>query len=361
MSSSPAPGGVAVGTTPAQPAARAQPTSHTVPVKIVVEQPTAGLKLVIDPRTHTTEPTMPTVTLEAKVFVQGVSVTTGTVRWELSISGQYRVRSGSSYREQAYTLPAGSTTSAPGEQKVFQLAPALVTGGKLSVTASYTAGPEVGNAQLTQTIQALVIGGPPSHEEIAQYIIAAGGDLIWLFLRLFLHESSYRQFQGDDVLYGPPSGVGIGQRDPEAPEWKWPAKVADRVTQANNFFPMIFWNWKRNIDAGMAFFRTFKLPAGQADLHALQASYPQLPAPPEGMVVRAGIRRYNGGSEYTASADGKHYVLQSGRSDYVNVVLGQDPPHAADYPVPADVQLTVWPPPAPPPAAPAPPAAKKTP
>jgi type VI secretion system secreted protein VgrG len=317
-------------------------------VKIVVVQPTAGQKLVIDPHTHTTEPTMPTVTLEAKVFVQGVSVVTGTVRWELSISGQYRVRSSGGYREQAYVLPAGSTTSAPEEKKVFQLAPALITGGKLSVTATYTAGPEVGNAHLKQTIQALVVGGPPSDEEIALYIIDVGGDLIWLFLRLFMHESSFRQFQGSDVLYGPPSGVGIGQRDPEAPEWKWPKKLADRVTQPNNFFPMIFWNWKRNIDAGMAFFRNVKLPAGKADLDSLQGDYPSLPAPLPGMVTRAGIRRYNGGTEYVASADGKHYVLDTSRSDYVNVVLGMEPPHAAEYPVPADVQTTVYPsPPAP--------------
>lgn len=336
---------VAVGSTPAQSARTAQPTSHTVPVKIVVAQPTAGLKLVIAPHTHTTEPTMPTVTLEAKVFVQGVSVTMGTVRWELSISGQYRVRSSGGYREQAYDLPAGSTTSAPGEKKVFQLAPALLTGGKLLVKASYAAGPEVGNAHLTQKIHALVVGGPPSDEEIAAYVIDVGGDLIWLFLRLFLHESSFRQFDGNDVLYGPPSGVGIGQRDPEAPEWTWPAKLADRVTEPNNFFPMIFWNWKRNIDAGMAFFRSVKMPAGKADLDALQAEYPGLAAPPQGLLLRAAIRRYNGGSEYTASTDGKHYVLAAGRSDYVNIVLGMQPPHAEEYPVPADVELTVWPPP----------------
>ena len=339
---------VAVGSTPAQPSRTAQPTSHTVPVKIDIVEPAAGQKLKIDPHTHTTEPTMPTVKLKATVAVQGTPVTTGTVRWELHISGQYRVRSGGSYREQAYDFPAGNTTTAPGEEKVFQLAPALITGGKLSVKASYVAGPEVGNAQLTKTIEALVVGGEPGSEEIAQYVIANGGDLIWLFLRLFLHESSYLQFHGNDVHYGPPSGVGIGQRDPEAPEWKWPAKLADRVTQPNNFFPMIFWNWKRNIDAGMAFFRNVKIPAGKADLDSLQGAYPDLPAPPQGLLLRAAIRRYNGRTEWDASADGKHYVLAAGRSDYVNTVLGMEPPHAAEYPVPADVELTVYP--APPPA-----------
>ena len=71
---------------------------------------------------------------------------------------------------------------------------------------------------------------PPRHE-VEAFIVERAGHLAWLFLRMFCHESAHTLEQyargsgGGNTpgqpLYGPPSGVGIVQRDPVEGEWHW--------------------------------------------------------------------------------------------------------------------------------------------
>ena len=68
------------------------------------------------------------------------------------------------------------------------------------------------------------------------------------------------------------------------------------------------------------------------------------------MLIRASIRRYNGGTEFTS--DGTHYVVNphtpADRVGYVDEVLGdQHGGQAASHPVPADATARTWPVPAP--------------
>lgn len=334
-----------IGSTPRQKARKARPTKHQLPIELKVISPVAGARLEIAPGGYPTPaPSMPTIDLEAQVLVQGEPVQTGTLRWELSIRGTYRVRHERSYRRQRYQFAAGTVETRPGEKLSYQLSPAELVGGELVVKVQYDGGRELGDIKATQTIEGLrVFGGNPARADVEAMIAALGGTRTWVLLRIFCHESVHRleQFEGDDILYGPPSGVGTVQRDPEAPEWVWPA---DRVTMPNNFFPRIFWNWHENVREGISSFETTYVSRGRRDLERTRSETPSLPEPTEAILMRASIRRYNGGIEY--GTNGTQYMVAprvTNNPGYVNSVLSDPHVDAATYPVPADALAAAWP------------------
>jgi type VI secretion system secreted protein VgrG len=344
---------IQVGTTPAQPTPKARPTDHAVPIAVQIVEPAAGATLEIDPGTYPgPAPSMPTVTLKAKVLVEGQETTAGSVRWELSISGKYRVRDHSvkpsNYRWQEFKLVAGTATTKPNEEKKVQLAPAELTGGDLQIKAVYQAGPDLGNVTATKVLTGLkVVGKNGPRIDVEKYIVDQAGDYAWLFLRMFCHESDHTlaEFKSAQPRYGPPSGVGIAQQDPEEGEWVWPK---DRIGTPSNFFPRIFWDWRKNVVSGMAHFLDTKVPTARRIVANLRKKSPDLPQPPEGLILRAAIRAYNGGRELAASDDGKHWIVSPqtipANVGYVEWVLGD--PHgtlAPQHPVPDDVKLKQYP------------------
>jgi type VI secretion system secreted protein VgrG len=348
----PPPPPITVGKTPAQPTANAKPTDHEVPIAVEIVSPTPAAVFEIDPGAYPgPDPSMPHVTLMAKVLVQGQETSAGQVRWEFAISGQYRVRdhsAGAGYRWQPFKLAAGTTRTKPNEEVKFQLAPAEVVGGALEIKAVYEGGPDVGNATVTKALTGpKVVGKDAPRAQVEKYIADQAGDLAWLFLRMFCHESDHTlaEFKKTDPRYGPPSGVGIAQQDPEEGEWVWPK---DRIGTPSNFFPRIFWDWKKNVVSGMNHFLSDKVPTARRMVANLRKANPGLPQPPEGLVLRAAIRAYNGGRELAASPDGKHFVVSPhtipANVGYVDWVLGD--PHGTEapkHPVPEDAKLRVWP------------------
>jgi type VI secretion system secreted protein VgrG len=346
---------IVVGQTPAQATAKAKATDHQVPIAIEVLSPVAASKFSIEPGTFPgPDPSMPSVKLEARVLVQGKETSVGVVRWELTITGSYRVRDPAGahgYRMQEFRFAAGTAETKPNEAKTMQLAPAEIVGGDLEIKATFVGGPELANITVTRVVTGYkVVGKNVARSAVEAMIVDKGGDLSWLFLRMFCHESNHAlaQFKNEAVLYGPPSGVGIVQRDPTAEEWRWPT---NRITTPNNLFPRIFWDWKKNVIEGISTFQSDYMNRGRRDLAKLRTNNPELPAAPIGVLIRASIRRYNGGVEFTS--DGTHYVVDpqtpAARVGYVDEVLGdQHGSQAASHPVPADALARIWPAPAPP-------------
>ncbi|APR80422.1 Putative vgr related protein [Minicystis rosea] len=345
---------IPVGTTPSQQAAKAKPTDHAVPVAVEIVSPVVPTTLEIDPGTYPgPEPSMPLVTLLAKVLVEGKETSVGSVRWEFSISGKYRVRDHSSkttgYRWQEFKYAAGTARTKPNQEQKVRLTPAEIVGGDLEIKATFEGGPELGNITAVKVLKGLkVLGKNGPRAQVEQYIVDNAGDLAWLFLRMFCHESEHTlaQFKKGEVRYGPPAGTGIAQQDPEEDEWKWPA---DRITTPSNFHPRIFWDWRKNVVSGIQHFNSAKLPTGRRLIAKLRKANPNLPQPPEGVIIRAAVRAYNGGREFDASADGKHYVVNPHTTPknvgYVDWVLGDT--HSsldAKYPVPEDAKARIWPP-----------------
>ncbi|HVY46136.1 MAG TPA: hypothetical protein VHB21_09665, partial [Minicystis sp.] len=346
-----APEGVRVATVPSQPAAHAKPTEHDVPVQIEIVDP----KPHETHRLHTT-PDMPELPLEARVLVGGKAVDVGHVGWTFRVEGHYRVRSsdGASYREQRYRLPAGHAMTSPSEKKRFRLAPGELVGGDLSIDVHFSGGEALGGLHASRRVTGLrVLGQNPPREAVERHIAERAGHLAWVLLRLFCFESLHKLAQfaekggggntPGEPLYGPPSGVGIVQRDPTAGEWHFPKNA---VGEPNNFFPRIFWDWTKNLDEGISSFKGDYIERGRRDLDLLRQAHPHLPPYSEGVLLRAAIRRYNGGVEYGASADGRHYVVSPSYTNnpgYVENVL--DDPHADAhrFPVPHDARARVWP------------------
>ncbi len=313
-----APNAIDVGQTPAQPRTKATPTEHDVPISLEIVEPRPGSTFNL-----LATPAMPEIPLHARVLVQGAPVTVGSVRWELHASGTYRVRdaSGASYVLQPYVLPVGDTRTTPGEVKRYLLAPPELVGGNLEIKAIFDGGAELGGLTAARSVKGCqVLGKDPAASVVEARIVQLAGSLAWLYLRLFAWESTLTQFAvrsgGGNTpgypLYGAPSGTGIVQRDPEATEWVW---GKSRLTQANNFFPRIFWDWQKNLAEGIASFASTYIERGRSDLDALRSELPHLPPYPEGVLLRASIRRYNGGTEYVASADGRRYVVSPDSSN----------------------------------------------
>ena len=74
--------------------------------------------------------------------------------------------------------------------------------------------------------------------------------------------------------------------------------------------------------------------------------HPHLPEPPEALILRSAIRHYNGGNEFAASPDGRHYVVSPSRTNnpgYVDSVLDDSHIDAQKYPVPAVARARIWP------------------
>src|SRR6185437_4921693 len=199
------------------PTATAKPTGHEVPITIQIVSPAPGKPFEVDPGKYPgAEPSMPVLPFQAKVLVNGQETSVGTVQWESTISGKYRVRdtdASAGYRMQDFKLPAGTATTKPNEEKKIQLAPHELVGGDLVIKATYNGGPGLGNITATKTVSSLkVVGKNGPRLGVEQYIVDQSGDLAWLFLRMFCHESLHLlgQFKGGTPLYGPPSGVGVG-------------------------------------------------------------------------------------------------------------------------------------------------------
>jgi hypothetical protein len=345
-----APPTIDVGQTPAQPRPKAKPTQHDVPVTLEIVEPKPGSTFHVS-----AAPAMPDVTLHARVLVQGAPVSVGSVRWELHVSGTYRVRdaSGESYVLQPYVLPVGDTRTTPGEAKHYLLAPPELVGGKLEIKAIFDGGAALGGITASKSVAGCqVLGKDPEASTIEATIVELTGALAWVYLRLFAWESTLTQFavrsgNGNTPgypLYGFPSGTGIVQRDPSATDWVW---GKHRVTEANNFFPRIFWSWRKNLAEGISSFAATYIARGRGDLELLRSQHPHLPMYPQGVLLRAAIRRYNGGTEYGASTDGRHYVVRpvSSNPGYVDDVLSVAQIDRNKYPIPADALATEWPPP----------------
>ena len=345
---------IPVGQTPAQVTVKARPTDHDVPIAIEVLSPAAASKFAIEPGTYPgPAPSMPSIELKARVLVQGNETTVGVVRWELTIIGSYRVRDPSGargYRMQEFRFAAGTAETKPNEAKTVQLAPAEIVGGDLEIKATFVGGPGLANITLTKVVTGFkVVGKNAPRAAVEAMIVDKGGDLAWLFLRMFCHESAHAlaQFKNEAVLYGPPSGVGIVQRDPTADEWTWPA---NRITTPNNLFPRIFWDWRKNLMEGISTFQSDYMNRGRRDLARLRKNNPRLPEAPIGVLIRASIRRYNGGIEF--KSNGTQYVVDpqtpAARVGYVDEVLGDNHgSQAASHPIPADATARIWPAPVP--------------
>ncbi len=344
-----APEGVPVATVPTQPTAHAKPIEHDMPVEFEI----------LDPQPHHTfdlhtTPRMPEVQLEAKVLLGGKQVALGHVGWTFHLEGDYRVRSSSeeSYNEQKYRLPAGHVMTTPGQRHKYTLAPGALLGGELLLAVHFAGGEALGGVRASKKVSGLkVLGRNPPRSEVEQYIVEKTGKLAWLYLRMFQWESGMVQFAeksgGGNTpgypLYGPPSGVGMVQRDPVHEEWHFPKSP---VTEPNSFFPRIFWNWKHNLDEGIHSFSSDYIARGRADLDELRREHHGLPMYPEGVLLRAAIRRYNGGIEYGVGGDGRHYVVSptyTNNPGYVNDVLDNPEIDSHKWPVPHDARVTEWP------------------
>ena len=343
-----------VGTTPAQPTPKAKPTLHEVPIAVEIVEPAAGATFEIDPGSYPgPAPSMPAVTLKAKVLVHGQETSAGTVRWEFSISGKYRVRDHSvkpsNYRWQEFKFAAGTATTKPNEEKKVELAPAELTGGDLQIKAVYQAGPELGNVTATQVLTGLkLVGKNGPRIDVERYIVDQAGDLrlalpAHVLPRVGPHA---RRVQGHPAALraalrrrhraAGPGGGGVGVA--EGPARRRPS----------NFFPRIFWDWRKNVVSGMQHFLATKVPTARRIVANLRKAHPGLAQPPEGLILRAAIRAYNGGRELAVSDDGKHFVVSPhtipANVGYVEWVLGD--PHgtlAPKHPVPDDVKLKRWP------------------
>jgi type VI secretion system secreted protein VgrG len=249
---------------------------------------------------------------------------------------------------QPFKLAAGTATTKPNEELSVQLKPAEIVGGALEIKATYDGGPDLGNLSAFKVLSGLkVVGKNPPRLDVEKYIVDQAGDYAWLFLRMFCHESDHTlgEFKNAQPRYGPPSGVGVAQQDPEEEEWVWPK---DRIGTPSNFFPRIFWDWRKNVVSGIEHFLSSKVPLARRLIAKLQKANPALPAAPEGLVLRAAIRAYNGGRELDASPDGAHYIVSphtiAANVGYVEWVLGD--PHgtlAPQHPVPDDVKLEIYP------------------
>jgi hypothetical protein len=231
-----------VAKTPAQPHAKAKPTAHEVPIKIEIVKPEHGHTFHL----HTT-PEMPTIPLEGRVLVQGAPAAAGSVTWQFHLRGGYRVRdaAGSGYRVQEYRFQAGHARTPPNERKELLLDAGALVGGDLEIKAVFHGGAELGDVTATRVVKGCkVLGKNAPRHEVEAFIAELGGHLAWLYLRMFCHESAHtlEQFAAGSgggntpgfPLYGPPSGVGIVQRDPTAGEWHFPKQ---RLTRPNNFLP----------------------------------------------------------------------------------------------------------------------------
>lgn len=359
----PEPKGIEVGKTPSQKTTRAKPSNIAVPIAIEVVSPLPNSVFEIDPGKHPgPDPSMPVLSLHANVTFQGKSVTQGTLTWEFSVSGKYRVRDKSQkggYRQQEYKLVAGSVQTSPGQKLEYRLEPNEIVGGELSIKVTYQSGPDLGDLKAAAIVKGgKIIGKNPGRENVLALVEEIGGTQTWLFVRMFCHESAHIMGnfrESGEVLYGPPAGVGIVQRDPEKNEWKWPKS---KISQPNNFFPRIFWDWKKNVREGVERFRSDYMERARKEIDALRQRHPNLPEASEEILIRSAIRHYNGGNEYQASKDGRHYVvapyqrrgdggtlisLKSDRLPYVNQVLDEKHADKAKYPVPADVRAQIWP------------------
>ena len=348
----PVPAAISVGQTPAQPTAKAKPTDHDVPIAVQIVSPAPATVFSIEPGTYPgPAPSMPHVLLKAKVLVQGQESSVGSVRWELTISGKYRVRDhqvDGNYRWQEFKFAAGTARTKPNEELSVLLTPAEIVGGDLEIKASFEGGPDLASVTVVQVLKGLkVVGKDAPRTDVEKFIVDQAGDLAWLFLRMFCHESDHTlaEFQRTQPRYGPPSGVGIAQQDPEEGEWVWPK---DRLSTPSNFFPRIFWDWRKNVVSGMDHFNSTKVPTARRQVANLRKANPKLAQPPEGMILRAAIRAYNGGRELAVSDDGEHFVVSphtiAANVGYVDWVLGD--PHGTEapkHPVPADALARIWP------------------
>jgi hypothetical protein len=289
----PAPEPVKVGTTQAKPASRAQMTKHTVPMKVEVASPQGGETLTIDPGAHPgADPSMPSVKLKGTATLSGQPISEGMFRWQIFISGQYKTRMGM----KDYNLLAGDAQTKPDQEVDFKLAPPSVVGGNVMVKVQFEH-PQLGTLQV-KTIKGIKVQGKnPSKSHVQALIKEIDPGMGWITFPILEQESGYRQYKSpDEVLVGPPAGIGLTQRDAVASEW---GTAALDPSQPNRFFPRIYWDWKENVRAGMELLKE-KQAGAKKRLDSLQSKN-NLPPYTKGMLARETLRRYNGGTEYGAA------------------------------------------------------------
>jgi len=289
----PPPSPVKVGTTQAKPAARAQMTKHTVPLKVEVSSPQGGEALTIDPGAHPgADPSMPSIKLKGTATLSGQPISEGMFRWQIFISGQYKTRMGM----KDYNLLAGDAQTKPDQEVEFKLAPPSVVGGNAMVKVQFEH-PQLGTIQV-KTIKGIKVQGKnPSKSNVQALIKEIDPGMGWITFPILEQESGYRQFKSpDEVLVGPPAGIGLTQRDAVASEW---GSGELDPSKPNRFFPRIYWDWKENVRAGMDLLKE-KQAGAKKRLDSLQAKH-NLPPYSKGMLARETLRRYNGGTEYGAA------------------------------------------------------------
>jgi outer membrane protein OmpA-like peptidoglycan-associated protein len=339
-----------------------RPRPRARPLDILIDAPRPNEEFFIEPGAfdRSIDPVMPFVKVLGRVLSNGQLVPNAQITWAFKISGVYRVRSEPGNRcgtvdrcrLQDYVFDIGRVVTTSGRQDFIELRhlTTLTVGGNLDIEATTR---DAAGRTVRKTVRCKISGRNPDRQAVEQMIGTLGrngpcGDDSWALLRIFCHESGHTLHQftrNGNVLFGPPAGVGITQRDPEVKEWGFP-RDAITQTQPNNFFPRIFWNWQENVREGIQFFRTHKLPDARRDLRALQQRAQQqglqLPDPCIGVVMRAAIRRFNGGTEYSfrRTDPGSASFVVHPRTietnlEYVNQVLGDHRhPQIALPPVP---------------------------
>lgn len=318
---------------------RPGPPPRPATLKLRIDLPGASQKpLSIEPGNFpAVPPIMPTVPVKATAFVNGRASTTVPITWQFQVSGTYirRAPDDQHAASERYSYDMGTAITSSGDTDFIDLGllrPGLIVGGSLRITAKATAGSSRASAARTLKI----VGKNPSLDDLAGMLRALGsqgmcGNDAWALLRVFKQESNHEQFrQNGAPKIGPPAGVGIVQRDPVTAEWRFPR---DRRGTPNNFFPKIYWDWQANVVEGISLFRGAKLGAARRALAALQREaarlHRPLPSPCPGIVMRATIRAYNGGTEYRRingppgrSLYQVHPRTRADQVHYVNSVLG---------------------------------------
>jgi outer membrane protein OmpA-like peptidoglycan-associated protein len=280
--------------------------------EIKIAAPVSGQTFFIEPNQFPgANPSMPTLNVSAQAQMDGKEIKDAVITWKFKVLGNYRVRTQRGFRLQDYAFDIGTTTTISGQASDVDLTSLthLIVGGDLEITALFK-DPTDNKIKAVKTVRAKILGKNPSRDVVENMIRIEAqvsgpcGDDSWLLLRIFCHESAHalQQFnKAGQILYGPPAGVGIVQRDPEASEWKFPKNP---ITTPNHFFPRIFWNWQENIREGIQFFRRAKLHGAQRHLRNLQIQAAKqnpplkLPDPCLGVLLREAVRQYNGGTEY---------------------------------------------------------------
>ncbi|UCM88055.1 hypothetical protein [Streptomyces marincola] len=265
------------------------------PPVLVIEQPGAGAPpFVID-----ATPRMPSVVCRARVtgIVPDPTPTTA-FDWLIEIIEPQRRGTCASagvlcgYQEYGRAVVGGS----------WQPGLAEIRGGEARIRASAT----VGGTRVEAETRVTIIGTNPSRAAVRALCGGAATDIA----RIACHESGMEQFGGNGFpKLGPGGDTGIMQLCN-------PAASCDER-----------WNWKANVDRGIALFNQHKGAARQhLNAHTIDGKWPNDKGmTKEQMLQREAIKRFNGGQYWTWDATNSMWLAQP-PGDYTDKVLAASCP-----------------------------------